>query len=128
MNLKVRVYYEDTDCGGIVYHSNYLKYCERARSEMFFAINSNPIQNGIGFVVKNMKIEFLSTAKLGDLLEVNTQLLRIKNASIELKQAIFLANKKIFEATILLACIDSKTNKPTKIPKWANEVFQHIGQ
>ncbi|MDA3966462.1 YbgC/FadM family acyl-CoA thioesterase [Helicobacter sp. WB40] len=126
--MKVRVYYEDTDCGGIVYHSNYLKYCERARSEMFFKINSSPFQNGIGFVVKNMNIDFLATAKLGDLLEVKTQLLKIKNVSVELKQTIYLENTKIFEAQILLACMDSKTSKPTKIPQWANEVFQILGQ
>ena len=85
---QTRIYYEDTDCGGIVYHANYLKYCERARSEWFFAQGILPQQNNIGFVVKNMNLDFLSPAKLGDLLTIHTEILEQKNASITLKQTI----------------------------------------
>lgn len=128
--MQMRVYYEDTDCGGIVYHSNYLKYCERARSEMFFKNGIAPLQNGIGFVVKDMQIYFNYPAKLGDLLEVQTQIIEQKSASLKLLQTIFLANpttpKKIFSATITLVCMDSKTQKITKIPLWAQTIFDAL--
>lgn len=82
---QTRIYYEDTDCGGIVYHANYLKYCERARSEWFFAQGILPQQNNIGFVVKNMNLEFLSPAKLGDLLTIHTEILEQKKRLYHIK-------------------------------------------
>ncbi|WP_297812652.1 YbgC/FadM family acyl-CoA thioesterase [uncultured Helicobacter sp.] len=128
--MRIRVYYEDTDCGGIVYHSNYLKYCERARSEAFFKSGIAPLQNGIGFVVKEMQICFDYPAKLGDLLEVQTQIIGQKSASLQLLQTIYLTNfeipKKIFSATITLVCMDSKTKKITKIPQWAQTIFDTL--
>ncbi|PZT48327.1 4-hydroxybenzoyl-CoA thioesterase [Helicobacter valdiviensis] len=127
--MKIRIYYEDTDCGGIVYHANYLKYCERARSEWFFTLGLSPQDKEVGFVVKSMQIEFLHPAKLGDLLEVKTKILELKSASILLEQEIFLQEKKIFSATILLVCIklgENKIPKITKIPAFANEIFKNL--
>ncbi|CAM2782466.1 YbgC/FadM family acyl-CoA thioesterase [Helicobacter burdigaliensis] len=126
--MKIRIYYEDTDCGGIVYHANYLKYCERARSEWFFALGLSPQTDNLGFVVKSMQIEFLHPAKLGDLLEVKTKILELKSASILLEQEIFLQEKKIFCATILLVCITQNKGIPkiTKIPPFANEIFKNL--
>ncbi len=125
---QTRIYYEGTDCGGIVYHANYLKYCERARSEWFFIQGILPQQNGVGFVVKNMTLDFLSPAKLGDLLTIHTEIVEQKNASIMLKQTIFCDSlqkgnsaipsaKPIFTAIITLVCLQSSTQKITKIPQ-----------
>ena len=124
--MQIRVYYEDTDCGGIVYHANYIKYCERARSDFFFSQGIPPIQDNIGFVVKSMQIDFLSPAKLGDLLEIQTQILECKKASILLLQEIFLAQKKIFSAEVLLVALNAQTQKITPLPLWAKEVFAKI--
>ena len=128
--MQIRIYYEDTDCGGIVYHTNYLKYCERARSEAFFKAKITPLQDNIGFVVKEMQIHFHHPAKLGDLLEVQTQILEQKSASVNLLQTIYLANPKIptkiFSATITLVCMDSQAQKITRIPLWAQEVFNTL--
>ena len=128
--MQIRIYYEDTDCGGIVYHTNYLKYCERARSEEFFKAKITPLQDNIGFVVKEMQIHFHHPAKLGDLLEVQTQILEQKSASVNLLQTIYLANPKIptkiFSATITLVCMDSQSQKITRIPLWAQEVFNTL--
>lgn len=124
--MQIRVYYEDTDCGGIVYHSNYLNYCERARSEVFFNAKIPPLQNGIGFVVKEMHIAFLHPAKLGDLLEVKTALVEQKGASVKLAQSILRENQEIFKASLTLVCMDSKTQKIAKIPQWAQEVFNTL--
>ena len=124
--MQIRVYYEDTDCGGIVYHSNYLNYCERARSEVFFNAKIPPLQNGIGFVVKEMHIALLHPAKLGDLLEVKTALVEQKGASVKLAQSILRENQEIFKASLTLVCMDSKTQKIAKIPQWAQEVFNTL--
>ena len=79
--MKIRVYYEDTDAGGIVYHSNYLKFCERARSEFFFSKNMSPIIDGAHFVVRKMDCDFIFSAKFADVLEVTTTLVEMKKAS-----------------------------------------------
>jgi len=77
------VYYEDTDLGGIVYHTNYIKYCERARSEIFFHQNMVPTMGEeSGFVVRNIVADFLATSTLGDMLNVTTEVLKIKNSLI----------------------------------------------
>jgi len=114
--MQVRVYYEDTDVGGVVYHTNYLKYCERARSEIFFSQNRSPSENGAYFVVKSLSCNFLAPALFGDLLEITTQALKIKNASVIIQQNIFRGSKELFNAVIELAYIGENA-KPTKIPQ-----------
>ena len=80
--MKMRVYYDDTDAGGIVYHSNYLKFCERARSEyVFSSLNSQPFNDGFCFVVRDIKAKFIKSAKLGDILDIKTKCVELKNAS-----------------------------------------------
>ena len=103
--MKIRVYYEDTDTGGVVYHSNYLNFCERARSDCFFQIGLTPeLENG-HFVARKLMADYFSVAKLGDELEVKTELVKMKAASFILKQMIFKEEKKIFELEITLAYI-----------------------
>ena len=87
--MKIRIYYEDTDTGGVVYHTQYLAFCERARSEIFF-------QNGIdlsesGFVVRKLTATYYSPAKLGDLVEVKTEINSIKLSILDFN---FPKNKK----------------------------------
>ena len=114
--MKIRVYYEDTDTGSIVYHSNYLNFCERARSEIFFERGLNPVLESSHFVAKNINANFISSAKLGDMLHIKTELLKIKSASFILLQTIFKDEKKIFEMQITLAHIsfDGKVKKIDK--------------
>jgi len=122
--LKIRVYYEDTDAGGIVYHTNYIKYCERARSEIFFQktlIPSDGEKNG--FVVKDIKANFISTASLGDLLDVQTKILSIKNTSLVLLQEVYRDSQKIFSMEVCLVYVDIKRAKPTRIPLLFRELF-----
>jgi len=120
--MKIRIYYDSTDAGGIVYHTEYLKFCEQARSEVFFS-------NGIffkneGYVVKEIKASFFESAKLGDLIEVKTSILELKKASIKLKQEIFKENKKLFEAEILLVYL--KNSKISKIPPLHLKIFNEL--
>jgi len=112
--MKIRVYYEDTDTGGVVYHSNYLNFCERARSEAFFKKNLSPVLENGHFVARKIEANYLSSAKLGDELEVGVELIEMRNASFKLLQIISINGKKIFELTITLAYIDF-VGKPQKI-------------
>ena len=103
--MKIRVYYEDTDTGGVVYHSNYLNFCERARSEVFFEKGITPsLENG-HFVARKVVADYFWSAKLGDLLEVKSELLEMKRASFIIKQSIFKDEIRIFEMQITLAYI-----------------------
>jgi acyl-CoA thioester hydrolase len=113
--MKFRIYYDDTDAGGIVYHANYLKYCERARSELFFEKGEMPTLKGAHFVVKHIEADFLKPAKLGDMLEVKHKILHIGGASIKLNQSIWLEESKLFEITSVL--VYAKEGKPTRIGK-----------
>jgi acyl-CoA thioester hydrolase len=100
--VTIRVYYEDTDVGGVVYHSNYLNFCERARSELFFRSGRSPITTNGHFVVKEIKANYLKSAKFGDVLEVKTALKNIKNASLIMNQKIYRSTELIFEMDVKL--------------------------
>jgi len=104
--VKIRVYYEDTDTGGVVYHSNYLNFCERARSEVFFAKGVTPVLKYGHFVARKVNADFYKSAKLGDMLEVKTKLVEIRAASFSLSQEIYKEEEKIFSLEILLVYID----------------------
>lgn len=130
MQVYFRVYYEDTDCGGIVYHSNYLKFCERARSELFFKNNSSPETKEGFFVVASIEAKFLSSAKLGDLIRIKTETLEIKNTSLVLRQRIFLHDdcngideQEIFSMDVKLAFLDRAIKKPSRIPQYILEII-----
>ena len=104
--MKIRVYYEDTDTGGVVYHSNYLNFCERARSEAFFDKGMTPVLQNGHFVARRVNADFYKSAKLGDMLEIKTKLVEMKAASFTLSQEIYKNGDKIFELEILLVYID----------------------
>jgi len=100
--VKIRVYYEDTDMGGVVYHSNYLNFCERSRSEAFFSKGLSPVLQEGHFVARKLNADFYKSAKLGDLLEIKNFLVEMKAASFTLRQEIYKEEEKIFELEILL--------------------------
>ena len=123
--MKIRIYYEDTDAGGIVYHTNYIKYCERARSEHFFSKNMMPGEgNKWGFVVRRMHADFLGSAKLGDLVEIKTSVLELKKSSLTLKQEIYLGEKKIFSTDVMLVYVEEE--KPRRIPEHLELAFNDL--
>jgi len=121
--MKIRVYYEDTDAGGIVYHTNYIKFCERARSEAFFSVGMMPCEDDrSGFIVKELKCNFLSTSKLGDILNVSTEVIKLRGGSTLLLQEIYCDEIKIFSMEILLVYV--RDGKPTRIPKAHRELLE----
>ena len=120
--MKIRVYYEDTDLGGIVYHTNYIKFCERARSEVFFQKDMMPtLGETSGFVVRNINANFLATSTLGDMLEVTTKLLTLKSSSLVLLQEVWREKVKLFSMEIVLVYIEE--GKPSRIPTLFKEIF-----
>jgi len=120
--VQIRVYYEDTDCGGVVYHSNYISFCERARSELFFQKGLSPHKENEFFVVKHLEANFIKPAVFADILEVKTSMTTIKNASLCMNQDIYRGEELIFQATVKVAYL--KNGKPSKIPLDILEVFK----
>ncbi|PHS56815.1 MAG: acyl-CoA thioester hydrolase [Sulfurimonas sp.] len=120
--MKIRVYYEDTDTGGVVYHSNYLNFCERARSEEFFKKGISPILKEGHFIARKLEVDYFASAKLGDELLVKTNLLQINGASFKLLQEIYKGSKKLFEMKITLVHI-SFEGKAQKISKKTKELI-----
>jgi len=112
--MQIRVYYEDTDVGGVVYHSNYLNYCERARSEAFYKKGMTPVLESGHFVARKIIGDFLGSAKLGDMLSVKSELIKMKAASFILKQYVYRGEEKLFELEIVLAYITFE-GKPQKV-------------
>lgn len=123
--MKIRVYYEDTDAGGIVYHTNYIKYCERARSELFFSRGMKPtLGDNNGFVVRDIKASFLATSKLGDTLEVTTEIVTQKRSSMTLLQEVWKGEQKVFSMEVLLVYVND--GKPSRIPEAFSELFASL--
>ena len=104
--MQIRVYYEDTDTGGVVYHSNYLNFCERARSELFFSKGATPALEEGHFVASHLEANFYKPAKLADILHVSTQLIKMRGASFTLHQEIYKDEERLFEMDITLAHVD----------------------
>ena len=116
---KVKVYYEDTDSGGVVYYANYLKFLERARSEAIYSLgfsNKGLLENyGILLIVKSCNIEYKKPAQFEDLLEISSEASSFTKTSILMKQLILKNKDIISEAEVHLVAVDNK-GKPTKIP------------
>jgi len=119
-NWPVRVYYEDTDAGGVVYHSNYLNFMERARTEWLRALGFEQpeVKAGLGviIVVHSLSIEFKSPACFNDMLEVHCKITKIGRGSIEMEQKITRGHALLIKAEVKLAFVNAETFKPVGIP------------
>ncbi len=117
----VRVYYEDTDAGGVVYHARYVAFFERARTEMLRQRNFHQQQlldERVAFAVRRMTVEFLAPARLDDLLDVQSEITSIRGASLSFAQRILDASGNLLcSAEVLIACIDPNQMKPKALPK-----------
>ena len=123
LKMQIRIYYEDTDAGGVVYHTNYIKYCERARSEIFFKKDMMPLDGETsGFVVKDLKAKFLGFCILGDMLEVTTKVIKKRAASVLLEHNITKNENLIFSMEITLVFV--REGKPHITPKHLEEIFE----
>ncbi|MGM0518267.1 MAG: YbgC/FadM family acyl-CoA thioesterase [Campylobacterota bacterium] len=119
--MKIKVYYEDTDVGGVVYYANYLKFCERARSELFFKKGLSPHSENEFFVVKKVEGDYIKPAVFGDDLVVTCKLTQKKAASVVMYQEVLRDGEVLFKGSFKLAYL--KAFKPAKIPKELFEVL-----
>lgn len=123
--MKVRIYYKDTDMGGIVYHSNYLNFCEMARSELFFSHGKSPMIHHCHFAIKKINANYHKPAFLGDLLEVKTTLHKVKHTSVELSHEIYRADTLVFSMEVLLVFL-CKDGKPHRIDDETKQFFMQL--
>ena len=112
----VRVYYEDTDAAGVVYYANYLRFCERARTEWLreagFSQQQLLAERGLAFVVRSVNADYLLPAVLDDALRVVSRIAHLGRASIEFNQQIVRGSERVFEAQVTIACVDWQRRKP----------------
>lgn len=130
--FPIRIYWEDTDAGGIVFYANYLKFFERARTEWLRSLGIQQqalkAQSGGMFVVSETQIKYFSPARLDDLLEVTARTVEAGRASLVLAQQAWLAvegeRKLLAEGTIRIGWVDNQTMKPGRIPAAILEALQ----
>ena len=117
---KLKVYYEDTDSGGVVYYANYLKYLERARTEALFSIgfSNKKVQEKFNslIIVKSCNIEYKKPAKFEDKINIISEVISFTKTSFLMKQNISRNNELITEANVHIVIVD-KNGKPSKIPE-----------
>ncbi len=117
--LPVRVYYEDTDAAGIVYYANYLKFAERARTEMLRrlgATNSWMMEGqGLAFAVSQCRVDYLKPARLDDSLRVHTKVIQVGGASLRAEQVISRDADRLVRMRLRLACTD-RAGRPARLP------------
>jgi acyl-CoA thioester hydrolase len=121
LRLPVRVYYEDTDAGGVVYHTGYIRYFERARTEWLRALGYSQKQlaeeAGVLFTVVELTVRFLKPARLDDMLEVLARVGERRGASLAFVQEIRdAAGELLAEGQVRVACVDQRSLRPRRLP------------
>ena len=124
----VRVYYEDTDAGGVVYYANYLRFMERARTEWLRGLGFEQPQLArdfnVIFVVRSVAIDYLRPAWFNDGLQVSVELAKVGVSQIAVKQSVLREFEEVAVAQVGLVCVNVTTFKPVRIPR---AVFEKIG-
>lgn len=118
---QVRIYYEDTDAGGIVYYANYLKFMERARTEWLRELGYDQdvlLEQSIGFVVKRVEMNNYAPARFNQLLSIDSQIVELKGASMVFQQKIYNESGELLVAAdVQVVCVDQLKMKARKIPR-----------
>jgi len=126
-SYPIRVYYEDTDVAGIVYYANYLKFAERARTEMLRLVGVNQSEMtdryGMVFAVRSCAAEFLRPARLDDLIEVRSRLVKLAAATIQAVQAIWRGGDELARLDLRVACL-RQDGRPGRIPGPVRRVLE----
>ncbi len=129
-SLDIRVYYEDTDAAGIVYHARYLAFAERGRTEMLREagvphdeLNRN---EGLIFVVRRIKIDYLRPARLDEVLRLTTEPLDVTGASAMLRQSFAVGERAVAQLDVQLACVRGADGRPSRIPARWRAAFEEV--
>jgi acyl-CoA thioester hydrolase len=125
--LSIRVYWEDTDAGGVVFYANYLKFFERARTEWLRTMGVEQrvlqAQTGCIFVVSEVQLRYLASARLDDLLTVGVRTLQQGRASMELEQQAWRGDTLLAEGRVRVGCVNAVTMRPCRIPHFAAQLL-----
>lgn len=117
----MRVYYEDTDAGGVVYYANYLKFMERARTEWLrtlgFEQDALSKEEGVIFAVRTLKVDFLKPGRFNDLLHATVSISHRGHASLTFAQAVARESTTLCQAEVKVACLDARRFTPRSIPR-----------
>lgn len=128
--LDVRVYYEDTDAGGMVYHARYLAFAERARAELLRA-NGVPHEDlvrneGLIFVVRRVKMDYLRPARLDEVLTITTEPTDLGAATALLRQDFTVGDRAVAKLVVQLACVRGADGRPSRIPARWRAAFEEV--
>jgi len=126
-SYQIRMCFQDVDGEGIVYHANYLKYAERARTEWLIqmGLNNQEIMNmGVAMVLRHVEMHFVSPARLDDVLDINVRVLESKNASTTFEQVISVNGLERVNIKIQLAYVNTETLRPTRIPAILKQKYE----
>jgi len=127
----IRVYFEDTDAAGIVYYANYLKFAERARTDLLRDLGVSHAEmmkrDGLVLVVRRCEIDYLKPAKLDDLLIVETDAAKLGGASVELRQRVLRDEEVLAELKVLVVCV-GKDGRPARIPDYVRGAIPRASQ
>jgi acyl-CoA thioester hydrolase len=128
-SLQVRVYFQDTDAGGVVYHASYLNFMERARTEWLRThgySNAGLMKEfGMVFVVRSLKLDYLKPALLDDLLDVTAQIKDIGRSRMSLLQTVRRGTEVLTEAEVHLVCVSLESFKPVSVPEVLREQWKN---
>lgn len=124
--LPIRIYVEDTDAGGIVYYANYLRYMERARTELMrtFGYDKPALFDGMQLVVHEVQLKYHKPAVLDDQIVASARLIKVGRASFLLHQAVTRGDELLVEGQVKAACIDYQNKKPAPLPKAMYQVLK----
>ena len=121
-SFPIRVYWEDTDGGGVVYHANYLRFLERARTEwvraMGYEQHALRAEEDLVMAVRDMQLDFIKPARLDDLLRATVVLAERKRASFRVSQELFRGEQCLLRADVRIACLQGSTFLPRALPAW----------
>jgi acyl-CoA thioester hydrolase len=129
--LDIRVYYEDTDFSGFVYHTSYLRFMERSRTELLrtLGVAHSILQrdaSGLVFVVARMKVDFLRPGRMDDVLCVETRVLEARGPILQMRQAVKRADEMLVEADVTVAAV--RGGRPTRLPPEIKAAFEAAGR
>lgn len=129
MDFPVRVYYENTDAGGVVYHAQYLNFFERARTEFLRNLGFSQQQllaQQLAFVVKKLEIDYKVAARLDDVLRIETEIIEIKKATVIFQQRLWREEICLSQASVTVVSVDLTKMKPVALPEQIYQALQAV--
>lgn len=125
--IQVRIYYEDTDAGGVVYYANYLRYAERARMEFLrkfgYSHQKTLDETRSVLVVRHVDVDYKAPARLDELLDIETEVVECKNASLTMRQIVSRAGEVLVEMTVLIVAVGVPSGKAVRLPPQLRQIF-----